>query len=288
MRSATRPLAACASLPRQQWLLPCFIGLLISLQATVAIADEARATMLSPPVLGAHTLATQPDGEGVSPLVTPTLHTQESGSSLLILVAGYKNNSAAPTDSYGNQWKQVGESVVYNGYDGRFDARAYIAIGSRGGANHTVQIAKEGTPEGEITVPFIEIAHAGKLQDVAQNYPTPGIAARATNKLARAWQGITGSTDSTTSMLTSGTVTTTGPATLVAVWLGDAYVYSMTAVPGDGFKVIDSYLMLPPSSAVQGAVAVKQVNAAGTYSVTWTGTPAQGAILWLFAFQAAP
>jgi len=72
------------------------------------------------------------------------------------------------------------------------------------------------------------------------------------------------------------------------VWLGDAYVYSMTAVPGDGFKVIDSYLMLPPSSAVQGAVAVKQVNAAGTYSVTWTGTPAQGAILWLFAFQAAP
>jgi hypothetical protein len=24
---------------------------------------------------------------------------------------------------------------------------------------------------------------------------------------------------------------------------------------------------------------------AGTYKVSWSGTPAQGAILWLFAFQ---
>jgi hypothetical protein len=70
------------------------------------------------------------------------------------------------------------------------------------------------------------------------------------------------------------------------VWWGDGFVYRMTAVPNNGFKVIDSYLELPPNSAVQCAVASKQVAAAGTYNVTWTGTPAQGAILWLFAFQA--
>jgi hypothetical protein len=34
-------------------------------------------------------------------------------------------------------------------------------------------------------------------------------------------------------------------------------------------------------------VAVRQVSAAGTYNVTWTSTPIQGAQLWLAAVQAA-
>lgn len=265
------------------------LALLLSaaLPVTVAAAtlDDVMA-MQNPPSLGAHTLLTQSEGDGSSPAVTSTLHTQESGSSLLVLVAGHADNDGAPTDNYGNTWKRVGEPVTYNGYDGRFNARAYIAIDAHGGKRHAVQIEKAGSPNGEITIPFVEIVHAGRLQDVAQNYPTPGVAARAANKLARAWQGVVGSPDTTNTMLTSGTVTTTGPATLVAVWLGDAYIYSMSAVPGDDFKVIDSYLHLPPNSGVQAAVAVKQVPAAGTYSVTWNGTPAQGAILWLFAFQA--
>lgn len=253
--------------------------------ASAAVLDDAAA-MHSPPALGAHTMLNQSEGDGSSPAVTSAIHTQEADSSLLVLVAGHADNDGEPTDSYGNTWKRVGDPVTYNGYDGRFNARAYIAIGAHGGKRHVVQVVKAGSPNGEITIPFVEIMHAGKLQDVAQNYPTPGVAARAANKLARAWQGVVGSPDTTSTMLTSGTVTTTGPATLVAVWLGDAYIYSMSAVPGDGFKVIDSYLHLPPNSGVQAAVAVKQVSAAGTYSVTWHGTPAQGAILWLFAFQA--
>jgi hypothetical protein len=80
-------------------------------------------------------------------------------------------------------------------------------------------------------------------------------------------------------------VTTTGPATLIAVWWGDGGVKRMTAVPNNGFAVIDSYLMLPDNSGVQCAVAYKQVAAAGTYNVSWAGAPAQGAILWLLAFQ---
>ena len=36
---------------------------------------------------------------------------------------------------------------------------------------------------------------------------------------------------------------------------------------------------------VQVAVAVKQVAAAGTYDVTWSATPNQGAITWLVALQ---
>jgi hypothetical protein len=60
----------------------------------------------------------------------------------------------------------------------------------------------------------------------------------------------------------------------------------MTARPDNDFTVIDSYLLLPDNSGVQCAVAVKQVDAAGTYHVDWVGSPIQGAILWLFAFQA--
>lgn len=260
--------------------------LAFALPAAAATIDDAIPAMLTPPTLGAHTLLTQSEGDGSSPAVTSAVHTQDDGSSLLVLVAGHADNDANPTDSYANTWKLVGDPVTYNGYDARFNARAYIAIGAHGGKHHTVQVAKNGSPNGEITMPFIEITHAGKLQDVAQNYPTPGVAARTANKLARAWEGVVGSPDTTSTLLTSGTVTTTGPATLVAVWLGDAYIYSMTAVPGDGFKVVDSYLRLPPNSGVQCAVAIRQVNAAGTYSVTWNGSPAQGAILWLFAFQA--
>ena len=59
----------------------------------------------------------------------------------------------------------------------------------------------------------------------------------------------------------------------------------MTAVPNNGFSVIDSFLKLPDNSGVQCAVAYKQVATAGTYNVSWTGAPIQGAILWLFAFQ---
>ncbi|ULU24017.1 hypothetical protein [Dyella terrae] len=254
--------------------------------ALPAAADDAMPVMQIAPTLGAHTMLTQSESDGSSPAVTAGIHTQEEGSSFLVLVAGHADNDAIPTDSYANTWKRIGDPVTYDGYDGRFNASAYLAIGAHGGKHHTVQVVKAGSPNGEITIPFVEILHAGKLQDVAQNYPTPSVPARAANKLTRAWQGIVGSPDTTNSLLTSGTVTTTGPATLVAVWLGDAYIYSMTAVPSEGFKVIDSYLHLPPNSGVQGAVAVRQVDAAGTYSVTWSGTPAQGAILWLFAFQA--
>lgn len=254
--------------------------------ALSATADETMPVIQTPPTLGAHTMLTQSEGDGSSPAATAAIRTQDDGSSLLVLVAGHADNDADPTDSYANTWKRIGDPVTYDGYDGRFNARAYLAIGAHGGKRHTVQVVKAGSPNGEITIPFIEILHAGKLQDVAQNYPTPSMTARAANKLARAWQGVVGSPDTTRTLLTSGKVTTTGPATLVAVWLGDAYIYSMTAVPDDGFKVIDSYLHLPPNSGVQCAVAVRQVDAAGTYSVTWSGSPAQGAILWLFAFQA--
>jgi hypothetical protein len=227
-----------------------------------AMGSQASTPIKVTPALGGHTLLAQSEGLGVAPAVTEPVDTQRSGSTLIVFNGGYSSNDAHPVDSYANRWKQLGSTVPYgNGYGDRFDVKAYIALAAKGGANHTVSFAKPGNAVGEMSVPFIEIKQAGVLKDVAQNYAPAGLTLR------------------------SGTVRTTGPATLVAVWWGDGGVKHMTAVPNNGFTVIDSFLKLPDNSGVQCAVAFKQVDAAGTYDVSWIGAPIQGAILWLFAFQ---
>lgn len=230
-------------------------SLLFSASAAAAHAQAVSA-------LGAHTLITHSEGMGRSPAVSDPIDTAPSGSAFITFNAGYASNSTRPADSYGNRWKAVGGPVTYRNYGDTFSVQAYVAMQAKGGAGHTLRFDKPGDPAGELTAPFIEVRDAGVLKDVAQNYPEPGL------------------------VLTSGKVTTTGPATLIAVWWGDGGVKRMTANPSEGFTIIDSYLMLPDNSGVQAAVAVRQVDKAGTYNVSWIGSPIQGAILWLFAFQA--
>ncbi|WP_250625473.1 hypothetical protein [Pinirhizobacter soli] len=214
------------------------------------------------PVLGAHTLLAHGEGLGVSPTVTDPIDTQP-GSTLLLMNGGYASNADTPSDNYGNRFKSLQRAVAFgNGYD-RFNVSSYIVIGAKGGQGHRLTFAKRGEPKGEISVPFIEI-RGGVVKDIAQTYAEPGL------------------------QVTSGKVTTTGPALLLAFWWGDGGVKRMTAEPGDGFAIVDSFLKLPDESGVQCAVASRSVDAAGTYSVTWTGAPVQGAILWLIAFQAPP
>ncbi|MEO7324370.1 MAG: hypothetical protein ABIW82_06045 [Dokdonella sp.] len=211
--------------------------------------------------LGSHTLLAHEDGNGPSIATTAPITTAASGSSLIAFSAGYTDNDQPPTDSESNTWAPLGSPVVYRGYNGEFNVKAYLALHATGGPVHTVTIAKNGVPAGEITIPFIEIRQSDVLQSVAQNYPLA----------------------STT--LTSGDVTTTGPATLVAVWWGDATGLHHSALPDNGFTIIENFVDLPPNSAVQCVVAYREVSASGTYHVSWTTSPSQGAPLWLFAFQ---
>lgn len=81
----------------------------------------------------------------------------------------------------------------------------------------------------------------------------------------------------------SGTVTTTGPATLVAIWAGDYGGNTSDAKPDGGFTVIESQSRA--NCYVEVTVATKDVSAAGTYSVNWTPNTPQGAHLWLVAIQ---
>jgi hypothetical protein len=228
----------------------------IVLLASGLIAHNASGQTVA---LGAHTLLGQEDGSAVSPAVTAPINTQPGGSVFIAFNAGYASNNNPPTDNKNNLWNALNQPVIYNGYGGAFDVKAYISTTHFGGNSHTISIIKNGTTTGELTLPFVEIRNA-KLVDVAQNYPAGAI-------------------------ITSGTVNTNGPATLIALWWGDATGLVHTAVPGNGFSIVDSFLNLPPGSAVQCAVASRQVTAAGAYNMTWTQTPTQGAILWLFAFE---
>lgn len=84
--------------------------------------------------------------------------------------------------------------------------------------------------------------------------------------------------------ITSGSVTTTGPATLVAFWWGDAGVrHNKHALPGNGFRLLDG--VLESGALVQSAVAARRVKRAGTYDMTWTAWPKQGGQIWLIAIE---
>jgi hypothetical protein len=213
------------------------------------------------PALGAHVLLTHDQNKGVAPAVTAPITTRRAGSTLLALSMGRNPNFAVPTDSYGNRWSAIGGRNPYAGLNRRFYTAMWSAADAKGGPGHTLSATKVSDPADEIDLALIEVANGAGVADAAYAYPQAG------------------------SPNTSGTVRTNGPATLIAVWGGDSDDLANTAVASDGFQIIDSYLALGPTSGVQVAVAVKQVASAGTYSVTWTATPAQGAACYLIAVE---
>lgn len=216
-------------------------------------------TKTGPSVLGAHTLGFHEQNKGTSPITTSPITTQPTGSLLLSLSMGRTVNFVTPTDSYGNTWTAIGKRHPYA--NGPFYTAMWAAVNARGGAGHTLSATKNYDPADEVTLAFIEIKNAARIEDSAYAYPERG------------------------EPLTPGKVTTRDQATLIAVWGGDSWELKHTAVPSDGFQVIDSYLTLGPTSGVEVAIAAKQVEAAGTYSVTWTSTPPQGAACYLIAVE---
>lgn len=220
----------------------------------------------APPVpgrvtLGVHTLVGHEEDRSPAVARTRPLAVAARGSSLLAFVAGYARNAEPPRDDQGNAWQPLGEPVVYAGYEGRFDVQAWQVGEARADAPLRVEVAKRDRPEGELTLPVIEVRDA-VLADVARHYAATGTTLR------------------------SATVRTRGPALLVALWWGDGRGLRHRAVPGDGFRVVERFTDLPPFSAVQCVVAVREVDAAGEYAVSWDTAPAQGAALWLLAYEA--
>jgi hypothetical protein len=213
-----------------------------------------------PASIGAHSITFQryqrPDGKTL--VSTPPMSTQASGS--LIIVAqgrGAFSAFAPPTDNKGNApYQALDIARKYTNYPDSGTA-LYVFPNAQGGSGHIISATTPSTDE--ITLIAVEVK-GGTVKDVSWNEALKGTPTR------------------------SKKVTTTGPATLIAFWWGDAPPPSVkTAVPNNGFTVINS--VLEEGELVQSAVAVKEVTAAGDYDVTWTATPAQGAQLWLIAVQ---
>jgi len=234
---------------------------LIAIALSFASIAAATAANVPAPSLGAHVFLGQGEGLGSSPATTPAMTTQARDSVFVAFNAGYASNDARPSDTYGNTWKRLGHAATYANYGDRFNVNAWVALGGRGGANHTVSIVKRGEPKGELSLPFVEVRDARRVAAFAQSYADPSL------------------------VVASDAIEVDGPATLLAFWWGDGGVKQMTATPGDGFTLIDAFVQLPDESGVQGAVAWRQVSEAGRYRVHWTAAPVQGASLWIIAIQ---
>ncbi len=212
------------------------------------------------PALGAHALSFNRDEVSTPALVASGLSTRASGSTLLACVGRGLFATVAPTDSAGNAFVQLGVSHTYALWPNSGTA-LFACEKAQGMAGHVVSVVKPIITD-ETTMSVVEVTGGGLVREVQ-------------------WREVLSGQP-----LTSASVTTTGTAMLVAWWWGDAGVEDdKTAVADNGFTVIDS--VLASGSLVQCAVAVRQVGEAGSYNVTWTATPPQGAQLWLVAVQAA-
>lgn len=211
------------------------------------------------PQLGAHVLLAQNEFSGTSPAVTPPTATQAQGSTLIALSMGWLRNLSAPTDTYQNSWESLSGPNIYFSSD--FYTAVWAAPAAAGGPGHRLSFDKAEYPAGEISMALIEVMNGGQVSHVYQLAP-------AANQ-------------------SPGSITVDGPATLIAVWGGDGYSFQNTAVPDNGFTVIDSYLNFVPAgdTAVQVAIATKQVNAAGTYTVRWASSPSQNCACYLIAVR---
>lgn len=215
--------------------------------------------------LGNHAGDWDEDGSGTSP-TSVTINTQVSGSSLAIMTFTDPGIYTTPTENKGNSGKiQLYESSGYaGGLWAPYGMEYYGIPNAFGGSSHTFQFTKTDAVR-ESTLIVVEVTGAPVIEDTS-----------ITN-VAAAGAGVPYS---------SATVTTSGPAMLVATWGGDGGVGMPTQVVNveDGWTMIESDFRTG-IAYIQAAVAVKYVPTAGTYSVQWTPVGNQGAILALSAHQ---
>ena len=216
-------------------------------------------TSYAAPMLGSHAMMFY-NCNGTGDISTPAVTTQTTGSTILAWVGrGTLNAFTPPTDNKTNVYSLLGQIHQYTVWPNSGQA-LYACLSAAGGTNHMVTAAMPAPDE--ITVAMIEVRNGGVIQDLQ-------------------WNEITNVSPSQTSL----NVTTSGPATLIAIWTGDAAT-NVTAVPNNGFTVLDSELL--GTCAFEAVVAAKDVPDAGTYNVTWNVTPSQGAQIILVAVQSLP
>jgi hypothetical protein len=230
-------------------------GALFYLSVVPFVASAQREL---PATVRGHSLAFQRIDGGLRTLATAQMRTGDD-SSVTVVSVGRGDISAfeLPVDDRSSvSFRQLGETHSYTNWPNSGTA-LYAGVDAAGGKRRAVLVSTP--PQDEITVAAVVVA-GQRVQD-------------------QSWIEVPAGKP-----LTSDKVTTTGPATLIAFWWGDAGVaYDKQAVPAGGFRVVDS--VLASGALVQCAVAVRHVTEAGTYDVTWRAFPVQGAQLWLVAVE---
>ena len=113
------------------------------------------------PQLGVHAMAFDVDGLGHSPLTTPPVNTQASGSTFVLFVSYHQLDSVS--DNMGNKYSQVGPTVPYSTEAGSFVAM-YACVACAGGTGHTFSMNKTFPDYGdEGTVLAVEVVGASRI-----------------------------------------------------------------------------------------------------------------------------
>lgn len=232
--------------------------------ATVIGTALVLADSVAPPVLGSSAVY-QLYGSGSNP--ARITYTPTAGSLLLMGRAGGVTNgdlAVAPTDSSGDTWSILEATHVYTDWASwGTQLRRTIASAS---TSRTIDCFVTAGDEHSVTL--VEI---GGERPYVQ---------------AQAWRqdGNTGAG----STHVSGSVTTTGPATLVAWWWGAGPAQNGDhIVTATGWTMLERYYVDTPSGYVQVYMFVRTVETAGTYNVTFNQTPTQGAQSHVVAVQSA-
>jgi hypothetical protein len=216
---------------------------------------------------------------------TITLDTPSSGALAILGVGGRLADTSAVSDSRGNTFSALHAYEAYADFGGSWGVRTWTIRGAggaamSGGAGH--QFLGTVTPADEHTM---AVAVVGGVP----------AGARITHALAQIGNTGAGGT------VTSGSVTVDGKAMLVAFWWGSSPVVPpfsgtggpggsgvgapYTSVPSAGWTVRQSVLVNYQYGEIPMVMATREVSAAGTYSVTWSHTPNQGAITTIVAIQ---
>jgi hypothetical protein len=209
-----------------------------------------------------------------------TLNTQASGSVVLLASGGRSSDvTQSWTDNKSNTIRKLTTVQDYPDFGGYGTQVGVTRNAMAGGSSHQFMIPVGN--DDEDTSFAVEIKGGRRTTFLNTNVADTG---------AGTTQAI-------------GPISTDGPAALIAFWWGASPVSPpfsgtsgpggsgvgtpFTAVPDSGFSVLESYLFNFEAGEVQAAMAAKVVDTAGSYSVTWTHSPAQGAQLWLVAVQPA-
>lgn len=214
------------------------------------------------PSIGGHSQDIDAQGSGTTP-IDISLGTTITGSTFFTTGSGLATVEA-PTDSVGNTFAEIGTRITYTLF-GSYGVTSYYSTTKIGGASHVISRSKGSIP--------------ADISDESSFFAVeiPGV-----NSLIAHTQ---------TEVLLAGgpktppAISTTGPAIFFATWAGDDGGGPHTAVPDNGFTVLESFLT-GSSGTIQFALAYKIVTSAVTNeTTTWTATPSQGALLGLTAFS---